>query len=93
MFLGFLSGLVVGIVATRVYQECRKPIPSEVQLRQQESTIMGLRDDISALEAVNEDLRGQIAQLKAKKTTTRKTTTTTKKPVVKTVVKVKKETK
>lgn len=95
MFLGFLSGLVVGIIATRVYQECRKPVPSEVQLRQQESIIMGLRDDIHALETVNEALRDQIAKLKAKKVTTRKPATTTKKPATKSVTKVadKKETK
>lgn len=92
MFLAFLIGLAVGVVATRVYQECRKPIPSEVQLRKQEQIILGLREEIGELETVIEAQRDQIEQLKAKKTTTRKTTTT-KKPAVKAVVKVKKETK
>lgn len=76
MFPIFILGLFAGVVLTSVCFHYVKSVPSNTKFKLQEDTIENMREDMRAMELVNEDLRNQIEKLKAKE---RKTKTTKKK--------------
>lgn len=76
MFPIFILGLFAGVVLTSVCFHYVKSVPSNTKFKLQEDTIENMREDMRAMELVNEDLRNQIEKLKAKE---RKTRTTKKK--------------
>ena len=59
MFPVFIVGLLAGILFSYVYLRYIKAIPSKTKFDIQEKTIVSLREDIEALQLVNEDLRKQ----------------------------------
>lgn len=72
MFPVFIAGCVAGLIISYVYFSCVKTIPSNTKFKLQEDTIQNMRDDLRAMELVNEELRKQIDELKAKKRPGRK---------------------
>lgn len=66
MFPVFIVGLLVGILFSYVYLRYMKAIPSKTKFDIQEKTIVSLREDIEALQLVNEDLRKQLEEKKNK---------------------------
>ena len=66
MFPVFIVGLLTGILFSYVYLRYIKEIPSKTKFDIQEKTIVSLREDIEALQLVNEDLRKQLEEKKNK---------------------------
>lgn len=66
MFPVFIVGLLAGILFSYVYLRYMKAIPSKTKFDIQEKTIVSLREDIEALQLVNEDLRKQLEEKKNK---------------------------
>ena len=66
MFPVFIVGLLAGILFSYVYVRYMKAIPSKTKFDIQEKTIVSLREDIEALQLVNEDLRKQLEEKKNK---------------------------
>lgn len=66
MFPVFIVGLLAGILFSYVYLRYIKAIPSKIKFDIQEKTIVSLREDIEALQLVNEDLRKQLEEKKNK---------------------------
>lgn len=66
MFPIFIVGLLAGILFSYVYLRYIKAIPSKTKFDIQEKTIVSLREDIEALQLVNEDLRKQLEEKKNK---------------------------
>ena len=66
MFPVFIVGLLAGILFSYVYLRYMKAIPSNTKFDIQEKTIVSLREDIEALQLVNEDLRKQLEEKKNK---------------------------
>lgn len=66
MFPVFIVGLLAGILFSYVYLRYIKAIPSKTKFDIQEKTIVSLREDIEALQLVNEDLRKQLEEKKNK---------------------------
>ena len=66
MFPVFIVGLLTGILFSYVYLRYMKAIPSKTKFDIQEKTIVSLREDIEALQLVNEDLRKQLEEKKNK---------------------------
>lgn len=66
MFPVFIVGLLVGILFSYVYLRYIKVIPSKTKFDIQEKTIVSLKEDIEALQLVNEDLRKQLEEKKNK---------------------------
>ena len=64
MFPVFIVGLLAGILFSYVYLRYMKAIPSKTKFDIQEKTIVSLREDIEALQLVNEDLRKQLEEKK-----------------------------
>lgn len=64
MFPVFIVGLLAGILFSYVYLRYIKAIPSKTKFDIQEKTIVSLREDIEALQLVNEDLRKQLEEKK-----------------------------
>lgn len=73
MFPIFILGLFAGVVLTSVCFHYIKSVPSNTKFKLQEDTIENMREDMRAMELVNEDLRNQIEKLKAKERKTRAT--------------------
>lgn len=63
MFPVFIVGLLAGILFSYVYLRYIKEIPSKTKFDIQEKTIVSLREDIEALQLVNEDLRKQLKEI------------------------------
>lgn len=66
MFPIFMIGLFAGMLLAYVYYRHIKSVPSKTKFDLQERTIVSLREDIEALELVNEDLRKQLEEKKNK---------------------------
>ena len=66
MFPVFIVGLLAGILFSYIYLRYIKAIPSKTKFDIQEKTIVSLREDIEALQLVNEDLRKQLEEKKNK---------------------------
>lgn len=66
MFPIFMIGLFAGMLLAYVYYRHIKSVPSKTKFDLQERTIVSLREDIEALELVNEDLRKQLKEKKNK---------------------------
>lgn len=66
MFPVFIAGCIAGVIGSYVYFSCAKTIPSNTKFKLQEDTIQNMQDDMRAMELVNEELRKQIDELKAK---------------------------
>ena len=66
MFPVFIVGLLAGILFSYIYLRYIKAIPSKTKFDIQEKTIISLREDIEALQLVNEDLRKQLEEKKNK---------------------------
>ncbi len=66
MFPIFMIGLFAGMLLAYVYYRHIKSVPSKTKFELQERTIVSLREDIEALELVNEDLRKQLEEKKNK---------------------------
>ena len=66
MFPVFIVGLLAGILFSYVYLRYIKVIPSKTKFDIQEKTIVSLKEDIEALQLVNEDLRKQLEEKKNK---------------------------
>lgn len=66
MFPIFMIGLFAGMLLAYVYYRYIKSVPSKTKFDLQERTIVSLREDIEALELVNEDLRKQLEEKKNK---------------------------
>ena len=66
MFPIFMIGLFAGMLLAYIYYRYIKSIPSKTKFDLQERTIVSLREDIEALELVNEDLRKQLEEKKNK---------------------------
>ena len=64
MFPIFIIGLFAGMLLAYVYYRYIKSAPSKTKFDLQERTIVSLREDIEALELVNEDLRKQLEKKK-----------------------------
>ena len=64
MFPIFMIGLFAGMLLAYVYYRYIKSVPSKTKFDLQERTIVLLREDIEALELVNEDLRKQLEEKK-----------------------------
>ena len=64
MFPIFMIGLFAGMLLAYVYYRYIKSVPSKTKFDLQERTIVSLREDIEALELVNEDLRKQLEEKK-----------------------------
>ena len=64
MFPIFMIGLFAGMLLAYVYYRHIKSVPSKTKFELQERTIVSLREDIEALELVNEDLRKQLEEKK-----------------------------
>lgn len=64
MFPVFIVGLLTGILFSYVYLRYMKAIPSKTKFDIQEKTIVSLREDIEALQLVNEDLRKRLKEKK-----------------------------
>lgn len=64
MFPIFIIGLFAGMLLAYVYYRYIKSVPSKTKFDLQERTIVSLREDIEALELVNEDLRKQLEKKK-----------------------------
>ena len=66
MFPIFMIGLFAGMLLAYVYYRYIKSVPSKTKFELQERTIVSLREDIEALQLVNEDLRKQLEEKKNK---------------------------
>ena len=66
MFPIFMVGLFAGMLLAYVYYRHIKSVPSKTKFELQERTIVSLREDIEALQLVNEDLRKQLEEKKNK---------------------------
>ena len=72
MFPIFMLGIVAGILISYVFFHYVKTIPTNTNFKLQEDTIKNMQDAMSSMELVNDDLRRQIDELKAKKKPGRK---------------------
>ena len=72
MFPIFMLGIVAGILISYVFFHYVKTIPTNTKFKLQEDTIKNRQDDMRSMELVNDDLRRQIDELKAKKKSGRK---------------------
>lgn len=66
MFPIFMVGLFAGMLLAYVYYRHIKSVPSKTKFELQERIIVSLREDIEALQLVNEDLRKQLEEKKNK---------------------------